>query len=171
MTVSEVDGKYRFEIANAAYFDAEENLVQFSGSYEGDLEGFVVPSAYVPEGGEGGEGGEVVGFAPVRAEYDDRFEDCADNESEYAIWLYNEAGDCIEVLCHFCRNSDWDSEWTTKLTYADGTVVAGTVSNTQKPNDWNCEAGQKFIKVTAEYTDGTTIDFSGQIAATYVDEF
>ena len=171
LTVSEVDGKYRFEIAGAAYFDADNNIVLFDGSYEGNVEGLVVPSAYVPEGGEGGEGGEVVGFAPVRAEYDDRFEDCADNDSEYAIWLYNEAGDCIEVLCHCDRSTDYSLVWTTKLTYADGTEVAGTVSNTQAPNNWNCDAGQKFIKVTAEYEDGTTIDFSGQIAATYRNEF
>lgn len=105
-------------------------------------------------------------FAPVRAELDLYFDgyEYNGNDSEYAFWLYDEEGNVFEVICHYCQNNSWTYEWTTKFTKADGTVVEGYTSiQTQQPNDYNCAEGEKYYKVTATLTDGTSIFVDAQL--------
>ena len=110
-------------------------------------------------------------FAPVRAELDLYFDLFEHNggDAEYAFWLYDEEGNVFEVICHYCPNSDWNYEWTTKFTKTDGTVVEGYTSlATQQPNNYNCEAGEKYYKVIATLTDGTSIYVDAQLPTTDV---
>lgn len=110
-------------------------------------------------------------FAPVRAELDLYFDgyEYNGNDSEYAFWLYDEEGAVFEVICHYCQNNSWTYEWTTKFTKADGTVVEGHTSiATQQPNDYNCAEGEKYYKVTATLTDGTSIYVDAQLPTTEV---
>ena len=110
-------------------------------------------------------------FAPVRAELDLYFDgyEYNGNDSEYAFWLYDEEGAVFEVICHYCQNNSWTYEWTTKFTKADGTVVEGHTSiQTQQPNNYNCEDGEKYYKVTATLTDGTAIYVDAQLPTTEV---
>ena len=110
-------------------------------------------------------------FDPVRAELDLYFDgyEYNGNDSEYAYWLYDEEGNVFEVICHYCQNNSWTYEWTTKFTKADGTVVEGYTSiQTQKPNDYNCAAGEKYYKVIATLADGTSIYVDAQIPTTEV---
>lgn len=125
-----------------------------------------VDYVYVP-----GEGGEepAAGFTPVRAELDLYFDgyEYNDNDSEYAFWLYDAEGAVFEVVYHYCQNNDWSDEWTTKFTKADGTVVEGYTSiQTQQPNDYNCEAGEKYYVVIATLSDGTEINIQAQLPTT-----
>ena len=127
-----------------------------------------VDYVYVP-----GEGGEepAAGFTPVRAELDLYFDgyEYNDNDSEYAFWLYDAEGAVFEVVYHYCQNNDWSDEWTTKFTKADGTVVEGYTSiQTQQPNDYNCEAGEKYYVVIATLSDGTEINIQAQLPTTEV---
>ena len=127
-----------------------------------------VDYVYVP-----GEGGEepAAGFTPVRAELDLYFDgyEYNDNDSEYAFWLYDAEGAVFEVVYHYCQNNDWSDEWTTKFTKADGTVVEGYTSiQTQQPNDYNCEAGEKYYVVIATLSDGTEINIQTQLPTTEV---
>ncbi len=110
-------------------------------------------------------------FVPVRAELDLYFDgyEYNGNDSEYAYWLYDEEGNVFEVICHYCQNNSWTYEWTTKFTKTDGTVVEGYTSlSAQQPNDYNCAAGEKYYKVIATLTDGTSIYVDAQIPTTEV---
>lgn len=127
-----------------------------------------VDYVYVP-----GEGGEepAAGFTPVSAELDLYFDGYEDNgnDSEYAFWLYDAEGAVLEVICHYCKNTSYSYEWTTKFTKADGTVVEGYSSlQTQQPNDYNCEAGEKYYVVIATLSDGTEINIQAQLPTTEV---
>jgi len=110
-------------------------------------------------------------FDPVRAELDLYFDgyEYNGNDSEYAFWLYDEEGNVFEVICHYCQNNSWTYEWTTKFTKTDGTVVEGYTSlQTQQRNDYNCAEGEKYYKVIATLTDGTSIYVDTQIPTTEV---
>ena len=136
-------------------------------TYTGEIENLYAPSNY--------EGGETpaTGFVPVRAELDLYFDgyEFNGNDSEYAFWLYDAEENCLEVVYHYCQNNDWSDEWAVKFTKADGTVVEGYTSlQTQQPNDWNCEAGEKYYAVIATLSDGTEIDVQTQIPTTEVNK-
>ena len=110
-------------------------------------------------------------FTPVRAELDLYFDgyEYNENDSEYAFWLYDEEGAVLEVVYHYCQNNDWSDEWTTKFTKADGTVVEGYTSlQTQQPNNYNCEDGEKYYVVIATLSDGTAINIEAQLPTTEV---
>lgn len=107
-------------------------------------------------------------FAPVRAELDLLLD--GNNDSEYAYWLYDAEGNCLEVVVHFCSNSGWNYTYASKLYKVDGTVVEGYQSlKTQQPSDYGCEAGQKYYVCIATLNDGTPVITQTQIATTEVD--
>lgn len=113
----------------------------------------------------------AAGFTPVRAELDLYFDlyEWNGGDAEYAFWLYDAEGAVLEVICKFGPHTDWDYEWTTKFTKADGTVVEGYTSlTTQKPNDLGCEPGEMRYKVIATLTDGTSINVDAHIPTTEV---
>ncbi len=155
-------------ISDSYYYDsklvvaADKITLKLVGGENGPID-----YVYVP--GEGGE--EPAGFTPVRAELDLYFDgyEYNGNDSEYAFWLYDAEGAVFEVVYHYCQNNDWSDEWTTKFTKADGTVVEGYTSlQTQQPNDYNCEAGEKYYVVIATLSDGTEINIQTQIPTTEV---
>lgn len=111
-------------------------------------------------------------FAPVRAELDLYMDGYAvnGNDSEYAYWLYDAEGNCLEVVVHYCVNSGWSYSYESKLYKVDGTVVEGHQSlKTQQPSDYGCEAGQKYYECVATLNDGTPVITKTQIATTEVD--
>jgi hypothetical protein len=102
-------------------------------------------------------------FAPVRAEVDLLLD--GNNDSEYAYWLYDAEGNCLEVVVHYCVNSGWGYTYESKLYKVDGTVVEGHQSlKTQQPSDYGCEAGQKYYVCIATLNDGTPVITQTQIA-------
>ena len=156
-------------ISDSYYYDsklvvaADKITLKLVGGENGPVD-----YVYVP-----GEGGEepAAGFTPVRAELDLYFDgyEYNGNDSEYAFWLYDAEGAVFEVVYHYCQNNDWSDEWTTKFTKADGTVVEGYTSiQTQQPNDYNCEAGEKYYVVIATLSDGTEINIQAQLPTTEV---
>ena len=107
-------------------------------------------------------------FAPVRAEYDMKFETCGNNDSEYYVKVYNEAGDYAELICHCDLNTDFED--TVSGSYNVGGVSQSlTINSYQAPNDYNCAEGQKYIKFSATAADGTVINVDAQLPATEVD--
>lgn len=156
-------------ISDSYYYDsklvvaADKITLKLVGGENGPVD-----YVYVP-----GEGGEepAAGFTPVRAELDLYFDgyEYNGNDSEYAFWLLDAEGAVFEVVYHYCQNNDWSDEWTTKFTKADGTVVEGYTSiQTQQPNDYNCEAGEKYYVVIATLSDGTEINIQTQLPTTEV---
>lgn len=155
-------------ISDSYYYDsklivaADKITLKLVGGENGPVD-----YVYVP--GEGGE--PAAGFTPVRAELDMYFDgyEYNGNDSEYAFWLYDAEGAVFEVVYHYCQNNSWSDEWTTKFTKADGTVVEGYTSlQTQQPNDYNCEAGEKYYVVIATLSDGTEINIQAQLPTTEV---
>ena len=108
------------------------------------------------------------GFVPVRAEYDMMFETCGKNDSEYYIKVYNEAGDYAELICHCDLNTDFDDAVSGSYNVG-GVSQSLTINSYQAPSDYNCAAGQKYIKFSATAADGTEINVDAQLAATEVD--
>ena len=107
-------------------------------------------------------------FTPVRAEYDMKFETCGNNDSEYYVKVYNEAGDYAELICHCDLNTDFED--TVSGSYNVGGVSQSlTINSYQAPNDYNCAEGQKYIKFSATAADGTEINVDAQLPATEVD--
>ena len=107
-------------------------------------------------------------FVPVRAEYDMKFETCGNNDSEYYVKVYNEAGDYAELICHCDLNTDFED--TVSGSYNVGGVSQSlTINSYQAPNDYNCAEGQKYIKFSATAADGTEINVDAQLAATEID--
>ncbi len=126
-----------------------------------------VDYVYVP--GEGGE--PAAGFTPVRAEMDLYFDlyEYNGGDAEYAFWLYDAEGAVLEVICKFGPHTDWDYEYVANFTKADGTKVEGYTSlQTQAPNDYGCEAGEKYFVVIATLSDGTEINIQAQLPTTEV---
>lgn len=133
-----------------------------------------IPTTEVNYLGEGatapgaGGGDESGAFVPVRAEYDMKFETCGNNDSEYYVKVYNEAGDYAELICHCDLNTDFED--TVSGSYNVGGVSQSlTINSYQAPNDYNCAEGQKYIKFSATAADGTEINVDAQLAATEID--
>ena len=122
---------------------------------------------YLGEGAGGGDEPAAV-FTPVRVEYDMKFETCGNNDSEYYVKVYNEAGDYAELICHCDLNTDFED--TVSGSYNVGGVSQSlTINSYQAPNDYNCAEGQKYIKFSATAADGTEINVDAQLTATEVD--
>jgi len=110
-------------------------------------------------------------FTPVRAELDLYFDlyEYNGGDAEYAFWLYDDEGACLEVIYKFGPHTDWDDVFVVNMTKADGTVVEGYTSlQTQQPNDYGCEAGEKYYVVVATLSDGTEINIQAQLPTTEV---
>lgn len=110
-------------------------------------------------------------FTPVRAELDLYFDlyEYNGGDAEYAFWLYDAEGACLEVIYKFGPHTDWDDVFVVNMTKADGTVVEGYTSlQTQQPNDYGCEAGEKYYVVVATLSDGTEINIQAQLPTTEV---
>ena len=107
-------------------------------------------------------------FTPVRAEYDMKFETCGNNDSEYYVKVYNEAGDYAELICHCDLNTDFDDAVSGSYNVG-GVSQSLTFNSFQAPSDYNCAEGQKYIKFSATAADGTVINVDAQLPATEVD--
>lgn len=129
-----------------------------------------IPTTEVNYLGEGAGGGDepAAGFTPVRAEYDMKFETCGNNDSEYYVKVYNEAGDYAELICHCDLDSDFEDAVSGSYNVG-GVSQSLTINSYQAPNDYNCAEGQKYIKFSATAADGTEINVDAQLEATEVD--
>lgn len=107
-------------------------------------------------------------FTPVRAEYDMKFETCGNNDSEYYVKVYNEAGDYAELICHCDLDTDFDDAVSGSYNVG-GVSQSLTFNSFQAPSDYNCAEGQKYIKFSATAADGTVINVDAQLPATEVD--
>ena len=163
VAVAEVDGKYRIEITAQA---GDANTA-FSAVYEGLIDGLILPSAYVAPEPEPEP--EPVGFAPVRAEYDNKMElyEYNGGDAEYAFWLYDEANNYIEVVCKFGPHTGWDYQYSAALV-VDGVRTEATSITTQAPSDYNCEAGEKYFVIVATLSDNSSIEVKTQLPAVEV---
>ena len=113
------------------------------------------------------------GFVPVRAELDlySALYEYNQGDAEYAFNLYDEEGTCLQVIYKFGPHTDWDDVFSLTYTKTDGTVVDSyTKLNTQQPNDYGCEDGQKYYVVDATLSDGTAIFVQAQLATTMIDD-
>ncbi len=163
VAVSEVDGKYRLEI-EAMVGDAN---TAFSAVYEGAITGLILPSQFIEPEPEPEP--EPVGFAPVRAEYDLKFDlyEYNGGDGEYAFWLYDENNNYIEVICRVGPHTNWDyTYYATKV--IDGVSVEATEVQTQAPSDYECEAGEKHFRVVATFADDTAVQIIVSIPAVEV---
>lgn len=152
VTVAEVDGQYKFDLNVET-----TNGLTFVATYTGDVEGLVVPSAYSK------------GFTPVRAELDlySALYDYNGGDAEYAFNLYDAENACLQVIYKLGPHTDWDDVFEVNMTKADGTVVEGYTSlQTQQPNDYNCEDGEKYYVVDVILSDGTAIFVQDQLPTT-----
>ena len=129
-----------------------------------------IPTTEVNYLGEGAGGGDepAAVFTPVRAEYDMKFETCGNNDSEYYVKVYNEAGDYAELICHCDLGTDFEDAVSGSYNVG-GESQSLTINSYQAPNDYNCAEGQKYIKFSATAADGTEINVDAQLAATAVD--
>ena len=166
VAVAEVDGKYRIEVT-AQIGDAN---TAFSAVYEGLIDGLILPSEYVAPEPEPEP--EPVGFAPVRAELDNKMElyEYNGGDAEYAFWLYDEANNYIEVVCKFGPHTGWDYQYSAALV-VDGVRNEATSITTQAPSDYNCEAGEKYFVIVATLSDNTSIEVKTQLPAVEVNYF
>ena len=167
VVVAEVDGKYRIEV-NAYIGDAN---TEFSAVYEGLIDGLILPSEYVAPEPEPEP--EPVGFAPVRAELDNKMElyEYNGGDAEYAFWLYDEANNYIEVVCKFGPHTGWDYQYSAALV-VDGVRTEATSVQTQAPSDYGCdEANEKYFVIVATLSDGTSIEVKTQLPYVEVNYF
>ena len=165
VAVSEVDGKYRLVIEA----QVGDTNAAFSAVYEGAITGLILPSQYIEPEPEPEP--EPVGFAAVRAEYDNKMElwEYNEGDSEYAFWLYDENNNYIEVVCKFGPHTGWDYVYSAKMV-VDSVENVATSVQTQAPSDYGCEegAGEKYFKVIATFADGTYVEFMNQLPAVEV---
>ena len=154
-------------ISDSYYYDsklvvaADKITLKLVGGENGPVD-----YVYVPGGSE-----PAAGFTPVRAEMDLYFDlyEYNGGDAEYAFWLYDAEGAVLEVICKFGPHTDWDYEYVANFTKADGTKVEGYTSlQTQAPNDYGCEAGEKYYVVIATLSDGTEINIQTQLPTTEV---
>ena len=161
--VSEVDGKYRFEIS---LFVGDTNS-EYKAIFEGLVTGLILPSEYVAPEPEPEP--ETSGFVAVRADYDFKFDlfEYNGGDAEYAFWLYDAEGNYLEIIYRFSPFTDWNSQTSGKYVTADGSysVDMKTIA-TQKPNTWNCEDGELYFVVEAVSEDGLTYMCQDQLPAT-----
>ncbi len=151
---------YSIVVTAISYIDGNKNVrFTYNGTIAAD------------NGGDdsGDEPEEPAGaFVPVRAEYDMKFETCGNNDSEYYVKVYNEAGDYAELICHCDLSTDFVN--TVSGSYNVGGVSQSlTINSYQAPNEYNCAEGQKYIKFSATAADGTEINVDAQLTATAID--
>ena len=163
--VSEVDGKYKFEI-DLFVGDTNSN---YKAIFEGLVTGLILPSEYVAPEPEPEP--ETSGFTAVRADYDFKFDlfEYNGGDAEYAFWLYDAEGNYLEIIYRFSPYTDWNSQTSGKYVKADGSysVDMKTIA-TQKPNTWNCADGELYFVVEAVSEDGLTYMCQTQLPATEV---
>lgn len=167
VAVAEVDGKYRIEV-NAYIGDAN---TEFTAVYEGLIDGLILPSEYVAPEPEPEP--EPVGFAPVRAELDNKMElyEYNGGDAEYAFWLYDEANNYIEVVCKFGPHTGWDYQYSAALV-VDGVRNEATSVTTQAPSDYGCdEPNEKYFVIVATLSDNTAIEVKTQLPYVEVNYF
>ena len=163
VAVSEVDGKYRLVI-DAKYGDTMKDI---HAEYEGLIGGIILPSEYVaPEPEEPAEPAENA-LNPVRADYDNKFDlyEYNQGDAEYAFWLYDENNNYVEVIHRFGNHTGWDDVYEAKLVKGGVESVATSVQ-TQKPNTYNCNAGELYFVVIATFENGESVDIAAQLPAT-----
>ena len=157
VTISEVDGKYRFDI-DVILNDSEP----FKAVFEGLIDGMILPSEYVAP--------VQIEFTPVRAEYDLMFDlyEYNGGDAEYAFWLYDENNNYLEVICKFGPHTGWDNVYSAKYVGTDGELVFASIQ-TQAPSSYNCSSdAEKYFSVKASLTDNSYIMFSGVLPAVAV---
>ena len=157
VTISEVDGKYRFDI-DVILNDSEP----FKAVFEGLIDGMILPSEYVAP--------VQIEFTPVRAEYDLMFDlyEYNGGDAEYAFWLYDENNNYLEVICKFGPHTGWDYVYSAKYVGTDGELEFATVQ-TQAPNSYNCSSdAEKYFSVKASMTDNSYIMFYDVLPAVAV---
>ena len=161
VAVSEVNGKYRFVI-DAKYGDT---MKEFHADFEVAVDGLLLPSQYVEPEPEPEP--EVTSFPAVRADYDFQMElyEYNSGDAEYAFWLYDANNNYIEVVSKFGPHTNWDTVNSSKIVI-DGVESQATSLQTQKPNTWNCGAGELYFVVIATYADGTHVEIAAQLPAT-----
>ena len=167
VAVAEVDGKYRVEV-NAQIGDAN---TAFTAVYEGLIDGLILPSEYVAPEPEPEP--EPVGFAPVRAELDNKMElyEYNGGDAEYAFWLYDEANNYIEVVCKFGPHTGWDYQYSAALV-VDGVRNEATSVTTQAPSDYGCdEPNEKYFVIVATLSDNSSIEVKTQLPYVEVNYF
>ena len=167
VAVAEVDGKYRIEV-NAQIGDAN---TAFTAVYEGLIDGLILPSEYVAPEPEPEP--EPVGFAPVRAELDNKMElyEYNGGDAEYAFWLYDEANNYIEVVCKFGPHTGWDYQYSAALV-VDGVRNEATSVTTQAPSDYGCdEPNEKYFVIVATLSDNSSIEVKTQLPYVEVNYF
>ena len=167
VAVAEVDGKYRFDI-NAQVGSANSD---FTAVFEGTIEGFILPSEYAEPEPEPEP--EPVGFAPVRAELDNKMElyEYNGGDAEYAFWLYDENNNYIEVVCKFGPHTGWDYQYSAALV-KDGVRTEATSVQTQAPSDYGCdEANEKYFVIVATLADSSSIEVKTQLPYVEVNYF
>lgn len=167
VVVAEVDGKYRIEV-NAQIGDAN---AAFTAVYEGAISGLILPSEYVAPEPEPEP--EPVGFAPVRAELDNKMElyEYNGGDAEYAFWLYDENNNYIEVVCKFGPHTGWDYQYSAALV-KDGVRTEATSITTQAPSDYGCdEANEKYFVIVATLADNSSIEVKTQLPYVEVNYF
>ena len=167
VAVAEVDGKYRFDI-NAQVGSANSD---FTAVFEGTIGGIILPSEYVAPEPEPEP--EPVGFAPVRAELDNKMElyEYNGGDAEYAFWLYDEANNYIEVVCKFGPHTGWDYQYSAALV-KDGVRTEATSVQTQAPSDYGCdEANEKYFVIVATLADNSSIEVKTQLPYVEVNYF
>lgn len=110
-----------------------------------------------------------VDFVPARVEYDLVLE--GGNEAEVAYWVYDAADNCLFVKMNYNKSTGWDNVVTGYYTSADGATKFDIASwgHCQRPNDWNCAAGEKYVKFDVTLTDKSFIEVATQLPATEVD--
>ena len=157
--VSEVDGKYRIEVKDAMCNDA---TIPYNCVYEGLIENLILPSEYVAP--------VQVEFTPVRGEYDFTFDlyEYNGGDAEYAFWLYDANNNYLEVICRFGNHTGWDYVYEVQYVSTDGSVFEPVTVQTQKPSDYNCNAGEKYFSVKATAADNSYIMFSGCVPSVEV---
>ncbi|MBR5770328.1 MAG: hypothetical protein IKY20_02035 [Alistipes sp.] len=157
VTISEVDGKYRFDI-DVILNDSEP----FKAVFEGLIDGMILPSEYVAP--------VQIEFTPVRAEYDLMFDlyEYNGGDAEYAFWLYDENNNYLEVICKFGPHTGWDYVYSAKYVGTDGELEFATVQ-TQAPNSYNCSSdAEKYFSVKASMVDNSYIMFYDVLPAVAV---
>lgn len=167
VAVAEVDGKYRIEL-NAMVGGGN---TAFTAVYEGLIEGLILPSEYVAPEPEPEP--EPVGFAPVRAELDNKMElyEYNGGDAEYAFWLYDEANNYIEVVCKFGPHTGWDYQYSAALV-KDGVRTEATEITTQAPSDYGCdEPNEKYFVIVATLSDNSAIEVKTQLPYVEVNYF
>ena len=158
VTISEVDGKYRFDI-DVILNDSEP----FKAVFEGLIDGMILPSEYVAP--------VQIEFTPVRAEYDLMFDlyEYNGGDAEYAFWLYDENNNYLEVICKFGPHTGWDNVYSAKYVGIDGTTIEFPTVQTQAPSSYNCSSdAERYFSVKATAADNSYIMFYDVLPAVAV---